>query len=91
MLSLHWEADVQQPLIAVCWQTLFTHWSVVHILPSSEQVQGATHKLVSKVHKPEKHFNVPVYPVPKTPAHVAPPKLAPSHFSVPSLIPFPHM
>jgi hypothetical protein len=30
------------------------------------------------------HFNVPVYPVPKTPTHVAPPKSLPSHFSVPS-------
>jgi hypothetical protein len=35
------------------------------------------------------HFKVPVYPVPKTPAHVAPPKALPSHCSVPSIRLFP--
>ena len=52
-------------------------------------MQGATHELVSKVHE-SVHFNVPVYPAPITPAHVAPPNALPSHFSVPSLTPFLH-
>jgi hypothetical protein len=37
------------------------------------------------------HFKVPVYPVPKTPAHVAPPKEEVSHLSVPSITLFPHL
>jgi hypothetical protein len=51
-------------------------------------VQGAEHKLVSKVQELE-HFSVPVYPLPMTPAQVAPPKSVKSHFSVPSLFAFP--
>ena len=90
LLSLHPEDDVQQLDIGVCWQTLFTHWSVVQELLSLGQVQGAIHKLVSKVQTLE-HFNVPVYPEPKTPAQDAPPNSTLSHFSLPSLIPFPHI
>jgi hypothetical protein len=67
---------------------LLEHISVVHEFGSSGQLQGAMHEPVSKVQF-EKHFKVPVYPVPKTPEQVAPPKAVPSHFSVPSLIPFP--
>jgi hypothetical protein len=89
LLPLQSEFDLQQLVIGICWQTLLEHKSVVHIFGSSGQLQGATHELVSKVQL-EKHFNVPVYPAPLTPAHVAPPKELPSHFSVPSLYPFGH-
>jgi hypothetical protein len=89
LLSLHCVSEMQQLLFGVCWQTLFAlQLSIVHGLPSSGQIQGATHKLVSKVQMFE-HFNVPVYPLPLTPAQVAPPNAEPSHCSVPSLIPFP--
>ena len=57
-------------------------------LPSLGHVHGGIHKLV--LNSQFEHFNVPVYPAPFTPAHVAPPKEVPSHFSVPSRIPFPH-
>jgi hypothetical protein len=64
--------------------------SLVQASLSLGQLQGAAHELVSNVQTLE-HFNVPVYPEPKTPEQVAPPKaLEVSHFSFPSLIPFPH-
>jgi hypothetical protein len=80
--------DVQLPQLLLIPQIVL----VPQLYPKLEQVtvQGATHKLVLNVHKPV-HFKVPVYPAPKTPSHVAPPKAEPSHFSVPSLIPFPQI
>jgi hypothetical protein len=62
----------------------------VHALLSLGQLQRLAHERVSKVQL-EKHFKVPLYPDPKTPAHVAPPKTVPSHFSVPSRILFPQL
>jgi hypothetical protein len=46
------------------------------------------HEPVSKVQL-EKHFKIPVYPIPMTPAQVAPPKEIPSHLSAPSRTLFP--
>ena len=68
---------------------LESHMSVVHTFPSLGQLQGATQEVVLKIQEVDEHFNVPVYPVPFTPAQVAPSKSTPSHFSVPSLFPFP--
>jgi hypothetical protein len=78
--------DVQLPQLVLILQIVL----VPQLYPKLEQVtvQGAAHKLVLKVHR-FVHFNVPVYPAPKTPSHVAPPKAELSHFSVPSIIPFP--
>jgi hypothetical protein len=88
---LHSEEEIQQPFIGICWQTPLLHISVVQGFPSFIlQVQVAVHELVSKVHELE-HFNVPVYPLPITPAQVAPPKLESSHFSVASITPFPQL
>jgi hypothetical protein len=80
--------NVQLPQFKVPPQPLLI---LPQFLPCAEQVvgiQGATHKPVLNVHI-SVHLSVPVYPAPKTPAQVAPPKEELSHLSVPSLIPFP--